>query len=228
MTVRVSVIIPMFNSERYLSAAIESVLQQTMKVFELIVVDDGSTDHSVMIANSYAKYGVRVVQQAHRGAAVARNLGVSQATGDYIAFIDSDDYWTPDKLEKQLDKLRHQPYVHGVFGYIQQFLSPELSDIEKKRYQCVTTPQPGYSVGCLLMKRDDFLKVGLFSDHLQVGEFIEWYVCAQQQGFSFAMLDDVVLHRRIHGRNMTLTNPAATHTDYLKIIRKKLQHASSI
>jgi glycosyltransferase involved in cell wall biosynthesis len=100
----VSVIMPNFNNEKYLAQAIESVLQQTLKSFELIVVDDGSTDGSLGILESYGD-SIQYFSTKNRGAAAARNLGILNSKGSIIAFLDSDDLWLLGKLSKQVTKL---------------------------------------------------------------------------------------------------------------------------
>ncbi len=101
----ISVIIPVFNLEAYLGEAIDSVLGQTFQNFEILLVDDGSTDGSREIINRYQRRlpkKVRALFQNHRGAGAARNAGIAMAAGDWIAFLDGDDAWKPDKLEIQL------------------------------------------------------------------------------------------------------------------------------
>lgn len=101
----VSVIIPLYNSEHYITHAIESVLQQTYKNIELIIIDDGSTDNSLSVARSYERENVRVYHQTNQGAQVARNYGFSVSKGKYIQYLDSDDYLTPDKIKMQVKQL---------------------------------------------------------------------------------------------------------------------------
>lgn len=103
--VKVSVIIPCYNSARYLAEAINSVLAQTVPAHEIIVIDDGSTDGSAGVAMSFAPH-VKLIRQPNRGESAARNAGISASSGDWIAFLDSDDVWHPDKLKIQLGLIR--------------------------------------------------------------------------------------------------------------------------
>jgi glycosyltransferase involved in cell wall biosynthesis len=95
---QVSVIMPVYNVEAYVAEAVESVLAQTFTDFELLIIDDGGTDRSIEICSNYDDPRIRIISQANRGLAGARNTGILHARGAYIALLDSDDRWTPDKL----------------------------------------------------------------------------------------------------------------------------------
>ena len=111
----VSVVIPVYNGERYLAQAIQSVLDQTYKNFELIVVDDGSTDSSAAIAKSFGDSRLRYHYQKNSGASRARNTGIELTRGSLIAFLDSDDIWLPQKLEKQIACLETHNEIGAVY-----------------------------------------------------------------------------------------------------------------
>ena len=98
----ISVIIPVYNREKTVKKAIDSVLAQTWKDMEIIVIDDGSTDKSAEVIKSIKDARIKYIYQKNAGACAARNHGLDLATGDIIAFHDSDDVWHKDKLEKQL------------------------------------------------------------------------------------------------------------------------------
>ena len=100
---QVSIITPLYNSELYIGEAIDSVLKQTYKDFEMIIIDDHSTDHSAKIVNSYTDSRIKLISlDKNTGAGIARNKGLEIAKGQYIAFLDADDIWLPHKLEKQI------------------------------------------------------------------------------------------------------------------------------
>jgi glycosyltransferase involved in cell wall biosynthesis len=111
----VSVIIPTYNRGYILSQAIESVLAQTMRDFELIIVDDGSTDGTSDIVRGFSDSRIHYIQQANAGPGMARNRGVAEASSQYVSFLDSDDLWTPDKLSRCLTFLSKHPEVGGMF-----------------------------------------------------------------------------------------------------------------
>ena len=106
--------------------SLQSILQQTYSNLEIIVVDDLSTDNSYAIAKSFEGNGIKVLQQKNSGAAVARNTGLAHATGDYIQFLDADDYLSPDKIEKQVKALEKEPYKIAVCHYVSFVSDGEL------------------------------------------------------------------------------------------------------
>jgi glycosyltransferase involved in cell wall biosynthesis len=110
-TPTVSVIIPVYNVEAFIAEALESVLQQTFRDFEVIVVDDESPDGSVEIIKQYSDPRIRLIHQKNRGLAGARNAGIRAARGKYLAFLDSDDVWRPEKLERHVKHLEFSPGI---------------------------------------------------------------------------------------------------------------------
>src|ERR1043165_3045241 len=118
----VSVIIPVYNGARHLRAALESVFAQTYRSFEVIVVDDGSVDESAIIAQSFPE--VRYIHQTNCGVAAARNHGIEAARGEFLAFLDQDDLWTPDKLRLQIEYLLSHPEIGYTLTRQKFFLDP--------------------------------------------------------------------------------------------------------
>lgn len=130
----VSVVMPVWNRERFLAAAIDSVLSQTYRNFELIIVDDGSEDSSVDIIRSYQSRDDRIrfiSMPSNQGHSVAKNLGIEAATGEYIAFMDSDDISLPDRLRRQVSFLQDNPEIDAVGPYAQE-TSEDLSPVPEK------------------------------------------------------------------------------------------------
>ncbi|MCK5568484.1 MAG: glycosyltransferase family 2 protein, partial [Spirochaetes bacterium] len=104
----VSVIIPTFNRAYVLRRAVESVLSQSYGEYEIIIVDDGSTDDTARVLEHFKKH-VRVFYSPHSGVSKTRNTGIERAGGEWISFLDSDDYWFSEKLEKQMSYLKNNP-----------------------------------------------------------------------------------------------------------------------
>ena len=189
----VSVVIPVFNGERFLAAAIQSVLDQTYRPVEVIVVDDGSTDASAAIARSFE--GVRVIGQEQAGPGAARNRGVAAATGELLAFLDADDLMPADKLELQVAHLRTHPEVGCVLGRQELVIEPEA---EKPPWA-----EPGEApLMSMVLPAALFDRVGKFDTTYFHGEDADWLLRARQH-VSVATLDSVVLHRRVHADNLS-------------------------
>lgn len=213
----ISVIIPGFNSARYIAEAIQSVLDQTMPAAEIVVVDDGSKENDGEVAQSFG-HPVKVFRRPHSGIGASRNFGVSVASGDLIAFLDSDDLWTADKLEKQVALLQQQPALDGCLGLVQQFYAPDLAVSAEQRKRLEDRVNGGYLVGALLIKRSAFEAVGRFEEERMLGDFIDWFARAQDAGLQLPVLDQLVLRRRIHGRN-TVIRELSARGDYAKTLK---------
>lgn len=215
----VSTIIPVYNGERYLAAALDSVLNQSAPPTEIVVVDDGSSDGSAAIAHRYAPF-VHCYQQPHAGPGAARNQGASMAQGDYLAFLDADDLWLPDKLASQMAYLQTHPEIDMVFGHVEQFISPDLTP---DQYPALPE-QPiiaGLGAGTMLIHRSHFHQVGPFPTQWMIGEFIEWYSRAQTMGLQATVLPQVVMRRRLHTTNLT-RRTQDRRSDYLQILKLRL------
>jgi glycosyltransferase involved in cell wall biosynthesis len=200
MALAVSVVIPAYNAEPFLSEAIESVLTQAIDVLEVIVVDDGSQDGTAAVARSFGP-PVRVIEQENRGIGPARNAGVHAATGDLLAFLDADDAWTDGALMARVQALAEHPELDGVFGLVENWHDGEAAaglDVKAG-----ATAQ-GQVAGTMLIRRASFEKAGPFTD-VRLGEFIEWYARAVDAGLRFDTLHQVVLRRRIHAASTTAT-----------------------
>jgi glycosyltransferase involved in cell wall biosynthesis len=218
----ISVIIPVYNYERYLGEAIESVLSQTYQDLEVIVVDDGSTDRSGEVAKSFAGRGVRYCQEVHAGIGPARNKGVELAQGEFIAFLDADDRWPLEKIERQLRAFENDPALEMVFGQALQLQNgPAWEAGVRDKNLTVDGMVPGMVPGTMLIKRDAFDRVGKFQGGLKVGEFIDWYARAVELKVRSLVLPELLLWRRIHDSNQGVRERQSV-TDYARVLKAKL------
>ncbi len=215
---RISVVVPAYNAAKFLPEAIESITSQSLAPSEIIVVDDGSKDDTLSIAQALCD---QVVVQENQGAGAARNAGVSASSGDYLAFLDADDLWSPDKLSWQWNILESNSALDMVFGHVQQFVSTDCTLEEAAAWACPTQPMPGYLPGTVLVRRSAFDQVGPFRTDLTVGETIDWYVRAIETGLKGHLMQEVILHRRVHGQNQTLQHRDAQR-DYLRVVKASL------
>jgi len=212
----VSVIIPVYNGERFLGAAIESVLSQSYHPFELIVIDDGSTDGSAKIAKIYQ--AVRYFFQPNGGLSAALNKGIQEARGSFFAFLDADDLWVENKLALQMSVFDQHTDLDIIFGHHQRFYDMCLSKTPAESENKIL---PAPLKGAMLIKRDSFFRVGLFDTTLRVGDFIDWYKRSSEMKLKILMLPDVILKRRIHNDHQSVRNQHA-NKDYVRILKASM------
>lgn len=195
---KISVIIPLYNTRAYIAEAVDSILAQTLRADEVIIVDDGSTDGGPDLLERYGP-AVRVIRQAHAGPATALNRGVAEAAGDLLAFLDADDLWTRDRLRLGARALMADAAMDGAFGHIVQF----SGDFDPASV-AAQPPQRGVARDTLLIRRVAFDRFGLFDETLRSVEFVPWYTRATALGLKTIMLPDVLAYRRLHANNTGL------------------------
>lgn len=216
----ISVIVPMYNNEKYLAEAIESILAQTYRPIEIIVVDDGSVDGTSVIANGFAP-AVTYVYQANEGVGSARNKGISIAAGDYFSFLDADDIWIEDKLERQMAVFDSDPDVELVYGHARQFYSPELVGLIEQKVRIPREVIPAHLAPAMLIKRAAFFRVGLYETNWVVGVDQDWHMRAVDLKLNMEMLPDIVYLRRLHDNNHGIKYRQFQH-DRLHILKSVL------
>lgn len=222
-TIPVSVIIPAYNASRYIEEALQSVFAQTLSPEEVIVIDDGSTDDTREIVQRHATrhhHGIRILTQTNQGVGAARNAGLAVASKTYIAFLDADDLWPEERLEHMATYLDMHPDCDAVFGYVEQFFSPDLPN-DMMRRLLLPPSGPAHLAGAMLVRHEAARRCGPFDPSYRVGEFVDWFARFTDFGLQHAMLDVPVLRRRVHGRNTVLQRQDARQ-DYLAAVRKAL------
>ncbi len=220
MSRSISVVIGVYNAEPYLAEAVDSVLMQDYRPLELIVVDDGSTDGSGEVAQRYEE--VRLIQQANAGNGSARNTGLQAATGEFLAFLDADDRFTPGKLSLQMRALDEDPDLDMVFGHVQEFVSPELDEETRATIRPpAATPMPWTAPNLMLIRRASFDRVGLFSTAVRVGVTVDWFARADEAGLRHRILPQTVLERRLHTQNNGLRE-RDSRSQYLQVLKAAL------
>ena len=217
---RLTVVVPCHNAARYLSDALASICDQSLQPAEVVVIDDGSTDDSHLVAERFAPL-VRCIRQDNRGISEARNRGIALATGDVIAFLDADDLWTDGSLASRADVLAADPTIDCVAGMVEQFISPELPDEIRRTLVCPPGASAARVAGTMLVRRAVFDRVGLFDAAFHVGETLDWVARADAAGTVTRTVESIVLRRRIHGANTTARN-ARVKSDYLRVLKASL------
>jgi glycosyltransferase involved in cell wall biosynthesis len=197
----VSVIVPAYNRERYLGAALDSVLAQDYRPLEIVVVDDGSTDGTARVARAYPD--VRYLHQANQGVAAARNAGIAASRGELIAFLDSDDLWAPEKLRLQVGFLLEHPRVGYCLARMRNFLEPGCPPPPWIGVDELSRVEFGIVPGTLVARRDVFERVGGFDPRYPCGSDTDWFFRAKDAGIALGFLGEILLLRRVHDANLS-------------------------
>jgi glycosyltransferase involved in cell wall biosynthesis len=220
----VSVVIPVYNGARYLRAALESVFAQTYRSFEVIVVDDGSIDDSGKIAQSFPE--VHYIRQENQGVAAARNTAIAVARGEFFAFLDQDDLWTPEKLRLQIGHLLSHPDLGYSLTHQQFFLEPGATLPAWFRKELLSSVHTGWVLGTLVVRRTVFDTVGNFSTGYSAANDSDWFFRAKAAGIPMAVVPELLLLKRIHGANDSGRSKEIL-SELLKVVKTSLDRQRS-
>ena len=219
---KVSVLIPVFNGEKYLAEAIESVLNQTFKGFELIIVDDGSTDNTGIIAESYPS--VHYIRKQHSGVSDSRNTAVKNANGEWIVFLDADDILMPHALEKEMAFLSSHQECDILFCGCRNFTDLPEGQLTERQKVLLSAEMDNIIPGACIRK-DLFEKYGDFDTKYHYGEDTEWNARLKFQGVDFSCcLDEVLYLRRIHNDNISLGHKTPGKREYLSLMATAIRN----
>jgi glycosyltransferase involved in cell wall biosynthesis len=225
----ISVIIPVYNYAAYVAAAVASVLSQSYPPVELIVVDDGSTDDSAAIVAGMPlppTTELILVRQPNQGPAAARNRGIALSSAECLAFLDADDLWLPEKLERQVAHLAQEPAADGVICLVESFVEPGGEWPPGRNRAFFDRLPPMYSFCTLLIRRPALDRAGRLDPHHRAGEDTEWFSRARDAGLVFAITPAALLRRRFHSANLSHSAAAATPQQLLRIVRDSLHRRS--
>ena len=222
----VSVMIPVYNGEAYLAEAIDSVLQQSYRPIEVIVVDDGSDDSSGAVARRYGD-PVRYVRQERGGNGAARNRALAMASGDLFTFLDADDRLVPTALERLTGALAEDPSLMAVYAHVREFLSPDIEPVALARLRRPVERVAGCLPTNMLMRREAFLRVGEFPTHLRVGVTVDWSARAAETGMPTALLEDVLFERRLHADNNGIREREHS-SHYVQVVKAALDRRRAL
>jgi glycosyltransferase involved in cell wall biosynthesis len=215
----VSVILPVYNGEKLMTDAIESVLKQSYRPLEIIIVNDGSTDETAKVAARFLGR-VRYYYQVNAGPGAARNLGIRKSNGEFIAFIDADDLWPEDKLAAQMRCFEAFPGVEIVQGLINRVKLP--NQVKGRLIGAdINFPFIYTNLGSMIMRRNVFEKIGYFEENLPFHEDTDFWLRAREAGLLILVQRKLALIYRIHGRNMTTGEDIET-TGLLNMVRRSI------
>ena len=211
----VTVVVAAYNGETFLRETLESLFAQDFDSFEVVFVDDGSEDGTGEIAQSFP---VRYVRQANQGLPAARNAGLALARGEFVAFLDDDDLLPPTKLGVQARYLHDHPEIGCVLGR-QDWIFEGIEEPNMPR-DPIYGEVGGIQLVTAMIRRGVLEELGGFDPSYGYAEDRDLFIRMREHGVEIAVLPEVVLHKRLHGSNMTMNQPT-THP-MLRSLREKL------
>jgi len=224
----VSIIIPTYNTARYLEEAVNSALGQTYKNKEIIVVDDGSTDNTREILDVYIRKGViKYIYQKNKGLAGARNTGIMSARGEYVALLDADDLFKLDKVEKQLRYLNNCPDCDFCYCDVLLFQDNRPNKFFRYDYKYYSGSifkyllrQNFINPSTLFFHRKNIIdKFGLFNESLRRVEDLEYYLRVSLAGAKFCFLDEPLFLSRVRKNGNLQSNQALVQETTLNVLK---------
>lgn len=209
----VSIIIPAYNSEKYISETISSVLNQTYSNFELIIINDGSTDNTQDIIEAYCKQDIRVItfNKKNSGVSDSRNFGLNFSKGKYISFLDSDDIWLQDNLEKKINILKNTPDIDAIYSFCEIIDENSIkTGIIKKGQHLFTLEnillwEANYITipSGLIFKESIIKSVNGFNSSLSNNADQDLIIRLLSKNYKIGLVDDITWLYRRHSKNMS-------------------------
>ena len=205
---KVSVIVPCFNRATLLPRALESIFAQTFKDYEVIVVDDGSTDDTPQVMKQY-NGRVQYIRKENGGSASARNRGIEEAKGEYIAFLDSDDYWTPEKLAEQVKVLDVQKNIGIVYARMPiinekgERVGTKPAGISGRNFKELMEHWGDMPTSTVMTRRECFTKAGMFDTSLTTMEDIDMWLRISRHYDLYEIENKVLAYYSRHDEQIT-------------------------
>lgn len=225
----VSVVVPVYNGERFVGECLDSLSAQTYRPLEIIIADDGSTDRSAEIAEQHTALPI-VLREPHRCAPAVRNAGIRRATGEYVAFCDVDDLWTTDKIQKQVAIFEAQQEVGFVFT---DYARVDAKG-ENLRYRKVGRLEKAFNksdqfaslvlrnsvpTSTVMLRRSLFERIGFFDETMRIADDWDLWIRVAKSGTRMHRINEVLMHYRLHGQNIS-SKIETIHRDRLQVLTK--------
>jgi glycosyltransferase involved in cell wall biosynthesis len=224
----VSIVVAVYNGAPFLAEALDSAVGQDYAPLEVVVVDDGSTDATPDVIARYPE--VVALRQSNAGPGAARNTGIAAASGELIAFVDADDVLPTGKVSIQARYLRDHPDVAVVLGRQETRMEGGVDEphwLERPTWLPKTIPWDGREEippMTMVARREAFDRIGSFDTRFRFGDDLDWLLRAHEAGVGLAMVDEVVLTRRVHRDNLTADQAALTR-EMLMCLRARIERA---
>jgi glycosyltransferase involved in cell wall biosynthesis len=223
----VSVIIPVKNGAQYLGDSLRSILAQDHPACEILVLDNESTDGTESIARRFATNDLRfIVNHPPLNMAGSLNRGIQLARGELLAFNSHDDIWVPHKLRKQAERFAARPELDYCIALVRPFLDRSITAPPAGfRPELIGANVPGYLPETLVARPRAFERAGNFDISFSQGDDTEWFARARQLGLKMEMIDEVLVHKRLHGNNTTYSAARAQQwrREILRVAKKTLE-----
>jgi glycosyltransferase involved in cell wall biosynthesis len=223
----VSVIIPVKNGAQYLGDSLRSILAQDHPACEILVLDNESTDGTESIARRFATNDLRfIVNHPPLNMAGSLNRGIQLARGELLAFNSHDDIWVPHKLRKQAERFAARPELDYCIALVRPFLDRSITAPPAGfRPELIGANVPGYLPETLVARPRAFERAGNFDISFSQGDDTEWFARARQFGLKMEMIDEVLVHKRLHGNNTTYSAARAQQLrrEILRVAKKTLE-----
>jgi len=216
---RVSIVMGTLDAGRFLATALASIREQTFDDVEIVIVDGGSTDDTLAVAE---EYDARVLHQRGEGLFEAWNEGVAAARGELIGFLDSDDRWDPPKLEAQVRVLDERPEIDYVIGRVRFFLEPGMPYPPGFREDLIGTDHVAPMPGVLLARRRVFDRVGPFRTEYLIASDVDWFVRLRDAGLQRAVVEGALIHKRLHDSNLSHFKAETMNDEFLALLRRSI------
>lgn len=226
----VSVVIPVYNREKFIADALQSIFDQDYEPLEIIVVDKGSTDCTAEIVRSFQK--IRYFYQPHHGVAgpaAARNRGLQETKGDLIPFLDSDDIWLPEKTRLQVNYLQTNPDKGFVLCRLKNFIEKGAATPawlkQRIKNNVADDHLASFIPSTLMARRSVFEKVGNFNTTFVLGEDTDWFLRAREAAVPMDIMPEVLLLRRVHDSNLShlMNDSKWTTKTVIKIVKASIE-----
>lgn len=219
----ISIIVPSYQSGEFIATCLESIQRQSYQHYEIILVDANSRDATREIAEKFQKVTL-LLQQDKPGLAAAWNLGIAASQGEYIAFLDSDDFWEPDCLMKHMAQFEKIPDLDYSIGKLRYFLNTPNQIPYGFKPSLLLKEHLAYMPGCFLGKKELFFKLGKFDESLKVAMDIEWFYNLKMSPEKGNGLADCVLNKRVHFNNLsyTLAEGQVYQNELLQVLHRRI------
>jgi glycosyltransferase involved in cell wall biosynthesis len=215
----ISVIVPTLNAAAYLADALDSIAAQTYERREVVLVDGGSTDGTLELAR---RYGIQAVRQAGAGLADAWNCGLEAATGELIAFLDSDDRWEPEKLEKQARVLASRPEADAVISRVRFVLEPGFAIPAGFRAELLEGDHISQMPSSLLARRAVFDEIGNFDTRWLIASDVDWFARLLDSRLRMEVVEEVLVYKRVHDSNLSNRPGPTINRELVEVLRMKV------